>query len=180
MIAFALFFACSGDDGTEPTDTTDTTDTTSATAHTGLDTDTDTTETGATCVSGLTIGTGELAYEPLGAELTIVNGPQGGWHLLGGAQSCALDTGALATVAFTAVRVRDELVVGQSGPITKPLIPIDSCCGGVSDVFTFLMIDGESRPDQVLDGETVRFSVTLTLADGTEETDEAEVVLRNP
>jgi hypothetical protein len=171
VIAWALLAAgCSGDDGTDKSPPTRETATV-ATGDTGLED----TSTALVCEPDVHIGTGEQAYAPIDDELTIVSGPQGGWHVLGAARIC--DLGPTATVQFEATRLSDGLIVGRSGPVTKPLIPLDSCCYGVSDVFTYLNIDGEARPDLVLEGELVRFEVVVTLPDTSTRSDSVDTVL---
>ena len=111
MILVLALLACSGDGEDQSTDSP--VDTGTTPIGTDSRTDTATTPTGdtaPTCAPSVELGTGELAFEALTDRIDMINGPQGGWHVVTAARLC--DLGSDAVLSFSATRVTDELEVG--------------------------------------------------------------------
>lgn len=91
----ALLAACSGDGGTD---------------EGGSDAATTEPATGCAADLSVEIGTGALAYEPLedGDTVTIVHGPQGGWHI---------ETGAIVSATAQEVSILPRIVVPSLGDV---------------------------------------------------------------
>ena len=126
----------------------------------------------ATCrceQASLEIGTGEDLFEPLaeGADLMMVNGPQGGWHLLTAIQP--LNTRDVVSVNAQVFHDATDT------PVTTELVyrvqlvkdAAEPCVGGFPNMYLYLEpseMDGGAggTPPELLSCETLRIEMTLT------------------
>jgi hypothetical protein len=151
--------ACSGDD-----------------ADTGGTTSVGGCETGADPT--LVIGTGEQAYEPMRAEVGLVHGPQGGYHVL---------------IAFEATHLADGLIGGQlsgtlDGEVVATSAPwLELRCNPDTDtqqVWGQLLIYSngglEDLQPEDLDGQPTTIKATLTDVDGTAVSASVDTVIVDP
>ncbi len=120
------------------------------------------------------LGTGEWEWEALsdGDEIYVIQGPQGGWHLLGSVRTVGLVPGDPTSLGDP----ENPTTTFQVWVDGAPLVPnamyvqgLDSILGGVPPYthemigrFAILDITG----DDVLDGVEVEFGVTVVDVDG--------------
>jgi hypothetical protein len=140
---------------------------------TGEPPDTATHDTALTCPVEVQPGTGVDRFEPLGSELELVHGPQGGWHLVAAARWCGLPEPV--TVAVVATWVATGEVVGQTAPFAKTPVPDGACCFQVSDLWTYLLLDDGALAGPTLHGEAL--SLELTVVDGDDVAHEVSAVV---
>lgn len=174
MILALVLLACSGDGEDPPTDRSVDTATTPIGTDSRTDTATSPTgDTAPTCAPSVELGTGELAFETLTDRIDMINGPQGGWHVVTAVRIC--DLGSDAVLSFSATRMADELEVGGSGMVSRILVPDGDCCYVAVDVYTYLLVPGYDRPADALHDQQVRLDVDVTLPDKQVWTDSVEV-----
>jgi len=125
------------------------------------------------------LGTGEIEFLPLedGETLEIIQGPQGGFHLLGSIRTKGIEGGDRSnlespdnpTIRFDVHHEEASLIM--IGPITQGLdgAPIRELPFTHQMTGRFAILDIGS--DDVLDGETVDFSVSVLDTHGVEVTD---------
>ncbi len=129
------------------------------------------------------IGAGEQAFAPLsdGAVAPVILGPQGGYHIIGSVRIAGIepgDPGNLAdpdnpTTVFTVERGGTKIDSGGAS-YTQGLDPAE---GGQHEMVGRIVIL-DITSDAELDGETLRFVVTVTDSSGRTATDEVSVVAR--
>lgn len=143
----ALLCACSSADGQD-----------SASDGGGADCETD----DATAV----IGTGEYAWESLAAgdEITMVHGPQGGWHILGSVRIAAM---------YQNVEIHYTITDGPSGVVVSDnnyfvqQVPVDGCVGEVIGRYGYLndydeLVEGEAdTPWEILACHEVTMAMSI-------------------
>lgn len=127
----------------------------------------------------LQIGTGDQDFEPLsdGDDAVVIQGPQGGFHLLGSLRATGVEPGDTAnvfdennpTVHFT-VREGGERV-DASNAFIQGLDEAGRHTHEVIGRFVFLDI----QADEELVGSTLTFRVELTDVNGIELVDEVEL-----
>lgn len=128
------------------------------------------------------IGTGITAFEPLEelAELEIVFGQQGGYHLPGAVRTCNLADG-MHEIHFVAVDEESGLVVTdvRYARLTRP---DGRCCAYVADIVGYLYVPGETYldPSEFLDGNVVALTMTITDPEGHVATGSLRIVARDP
>ena len=83
------------------------------------------------------IGTGEYAWEPLepGDEITMVHGPQGGWHILGSARIGAMYDNV--EIHYTITDVPSGHVVSDNNYFVQQ-VSLDDCEGEVIGRYGYL------------------------------------------
>lgn len=124
-------------------------------------------------------GNGELSHAPLaeGADVRIVQGSQGAWHIFGSARVCGL--GTQVRMAMRVYDVETGEYVGGLGMDQAAyrglarLTPAEGDCATVAGVFGYLMDpmpvalrDGEAdRAPEVLSGCAVRLEMEFWTAD---------------
>lgn len=182
MVLWALL-ACT-DEAPGPDDTAPATSPEDRAGPTDTGTDT-ATETDPCTTPALAVGTGIDAYTPLtdGDPLTVVFGPQGGWHV---------DVGAEVFGVEQIVSIESELqwgaearsLTGTPLPQTLALVPSKPCGWSLFGQRAFLdpaLFDGDDAAGFVcgLEGQpgTLRLQVT-DVADAVTLDDEVAVVLR--
>jgi hypothetical protein len=123
------------------------------------------------------IGTGARQYEPLspGQRVPIIAGPQGGYHIWGGVAGSGFDP-VDATMEF--VLVLDGEVIGGTTYLDDLDERPDSGDPGADWRYEYAavaVIIRDEAPEDV-SGHTVTMAVRLTARDGTELTDNIDVV----
>ena len=112
------------------------------------------------------IGTGEYAWEPLsaGEEITMVHGPQGGWHILGSVRIAAM---------YQNVEIHYTITDGASGHVVSDndyfvqQVPVDGCEGEVIGRYGYLndyeiLVDGEAdTPWEILACHEVTMAMSI-------------------
>jgi hypothetical protein len=137
--------------------------------------DTDGTANGTGCAAPLAtvIGTGATAYEALadGASVTMVHGPQGGWHVETAAVVSASAQEVSVMPRITVPSLGDLQIAGEQQPQYLALADYDAsvCEGRFWGVRAFIdepdpAPDGVSRQEFIcsLEGVELEFSVTVT------------------
>lgn len=154
LALFALLAGCFGGDPPECADTWQDTG-----VQVGL------IEPDCRCDDGvLEIGTGELEYEPLadGADLEMVNGPQGGWHLLTAVHS--LNTRDVVTV--NAQVFHDETGEDVTSELIYRVQLVDqeeACAGDFPNMYLYILHEtGDPTPPERWSCEILRIEMTLT------------------
>lgn len=124
------------------------------------------------------IGGGERAFEPLdeGDALTMVHGPQGGWHVL--ASLRVRHTLDIVDIAYTIDVVPDGPRVSEQ-PYRVQLVDEGDCAGVYPGLYGYLdvtaLVDGESdTPPELLAGRTLRLTLSATDAEGRTASDTLE------
>lgn len=165
---------------------------------------TDTGSTGSECPDAplaMAVGTGEIAYEPLadGDEATIVQGPQGGWHLWTAASLTGV--GPQVSVVTSITVVENGLVVaapndgasGHDGPkyldLTVPgagTYDAGACSGTFFGQQTrmddFVAPDGGTLLDVIcaLNNRALDFAFTVTDVDSGDTVSDSVQVIGRP
>ncbi|MDP2307216.1 MAG: hypothetical protein Q8P18_14415 [Pseudomonadota bacterium] len=119
------------------------------------------------------VGGGSLAFEPVadGAEMTMVHGPQGGWHVLASARFSDVNpiVAIHYTVAVTSGAGAGQIVVDNE---YRVLIVEDVECGGYyPGMYGYLdvsaLADGElDTPPELLAGQDLLLRMDVTDLDG--------------
>ena len=135
------------------------------------------------------IGTGEIEFQPLddGDMLDIIQGPQGGFHLLGSLRVKGIEAGDRSdlespdnpTVIFAVDHEGVELIT--IGSITQGLnaAPLSQLPFTHQMTGRFAILD--IAADDELDGETVQFSVSVADSNGVEVFDSVTLnLIPNP
>jgi len=137
----------------------------------GDDDDDDTTTSGThvchTDPLALQVGTGIVMFEPLtqGAEVIIVHGPQGGWHIdIGGEVGGTTD---LIEISSVITRNSTGVVIAgdqQPSRIALPGWSSETCLGAFYGITTY--VDDDPATDQAyicgMEGETLTIELTVT------------------
>ncbi|MCB9793733.1 MAG: hypothetical protein H6741_13525 [Alphaproteobacteria bacterium] len=122
----------------------------------------------------LELGTGEIEWAPLvdGQELNVIQGPQGGFHVLASVRVGGVEAGdgddlgspLNPTVVFAALHGGEDITL--TGEYTQGLDEIVGDAPGYSHelIGRFLILDIEA--DDVLDGEDLEMQVTFTDVNG--------------
>jgi hypothetical protein len=126
----------------------------------------------------LEIGTGEQAFEPMPAALTLVHGPQGGFHVV---------------LAFEATGLDGELVGGEvtgaiDGAVVATSAPwLELACNPDTDTLQawgvlLIYSDGQAGDPtpEALDGQDTEVVATLTDAEGRSVTGVASTRIVDP
>ena len=121
-------------------------------------------DTAAACAASVELGTGVTDFAPIGDTLTVVHGPQGGWHATAAARWCGL--AAPVTASATAYWDAEAITVGQSPVYDKLPVPLDrdGCCFEMLDLTTYLLLPDGSLAGPALHNQSV--TLTLTVVDG--------------
>jgi len=140
-------------------------------------------DTGSTdigCAPEVVIGTGEDAFLelPSGSELTMIHGPQGGWHML-----------ASVRVAGTSpeVHIQYEIVHEETGSLVSnnsynlALQMEDDCRGAYVGMYGILdigpLVEGDlDTPPEILDGDLLRIRMDVQDVDFVQISGEVQVV----
>lgn len=132
----------------------------------------------------LEVGTGKSGYVPLedGDPVTMVHGPQGGWHVETGGR---LLNSEREIAIYPSIRSEDLEVTGDQQPAYQALADYEetTCEGVFYGVRTFVEATRDSGPTGLdfvcaLAGRTVTFALTTEdLSTGRQETAEVDVVL---
>ncbi|HHO49495.1 MAG TPA: hypothetical protein ENK18_01165 [Deltaproteobacteria bacterium] len=197
MLWSVLFWSCTGsstdDQVTKLVDTPSPTGDSGPTVETGpVTTTSDTGGTSDPCPApALEIGNGAVEHTPLqkGAEVTIVHGSQGGWHIE--ISGRITGTGELVGISSSVVRVSDGVqLAGEQPPWYVELLPLptDACArefAGLQSLIDDLPLPPEFAGYQEficsLDGEALELSssvVDLTTATGVDPIPDAEASIQ--
>lgn len=121
--------------------------------------------------ASVTIGTGEFVWEDLGddAPLTMVHGPQGGWHMLGSARVCG--TRSVVTIHFTITHDESETIVSDNTYRVALVSDPGGCCGHYPGMYGFLgvqeLAEGElNTPPELLACAPVTLKMEVTDSGG--------------
>ena len=121
-------------------------------------------------VATAVVGTGEYAWESLSAgdEVTMVHGPQGGWHILGSVRIDAM---------YENVEIHYTITDGPSGVVVSDnnyfvqQVPVDGCEGEVIGRYGYLndydeLVEGDAdTPWEILACHEV--TMTMSVVDHT-------------
>ena len=132
------------------------------------------------------VGTGEQAFEPIGdgATLHFIQGPQGGFHVLGSVRVRGIDPGNTADLRDdrnpeTIFRVwRDGSRIDvDAAHFVRGLPALDDSPGWFGLVGRFVILD--IATGDALVGASIRLEVEITAADGT-RVEDARMVTAQP
>ncbi len=111
----------------------------------------------------LEIGTGAQEYEALraGDSVTMVHGPQGGWHMLGSVRLHNMDQ--IVEIHFTITDVDSGVVVSDNS-YRVALVMDEECAGYFPGMYGYVFVDeledGEAdTPPELLAYHTVRMEM---------------------
>jgi hypothetical protein len=117
------------------------------------------------------IGTGEFAWEDLDddAPLTMVHGPQGGWHMLGSARVCGSRN--VVTIHFTITHDASGTIVSDNTYRVALVDDPSGCCGHYPGMYGFLgvqeLAEGEmDTPPELLACAPVTLKMEVTDSGG--------------
>jgi hypothetical protein len=126
------------------------------------------------------VGTGSAQFESLadGDPVTMVHGPQGGWHMLGSVRVHNMTT--IVEIAFT-VKVEASGVQVGGGSLYVQLVAEDECVGYFPGMYAYLnvteLVDGDrDTPPELLAYEPVVMDAVVTGQDGTVASGEVRVI----
>lgn len=112
------------------------------------------------------VGTGERSFEPLaeGAEVVMVHGPQGGWHMLGSARLTGL--GEVVRIHYTITDLDSGVVVSDNNYRVALLMEDDGVRGYYPGMYGYLDVaaleSGElDTPPELLAGHRVRMRMEV-------------------
>lgn len=128
------------------------------------------------------IGTGQDAFEPLadGDEVPVIQGPQGGFHILGAFYATGIEPGDPndlshpdnPTGEFRVFEGERRVDISDASRFTQGLEPIGDGFGTVGRLVVLDIAD-----DAELDGASVRFEVSVEDVDGHAASDEVALTL---
>jgi len=132
--------------------------------------------------AGVELGTGDLDFEPLldGQDVYVVQGPQGGYHILGSARLAGVDAGDPDDLASS----HNPHTVFQVVARGAQLAPAASYVQGydpVPDAYMLYEMVGrlvilDISSDAELDQVPITLSVSVSTADGYELSDQLDLV----
>lgn len=134
---------------------------------------------------GLTIGTGEYEWEDLseGDEVTMVHGPQGGWHMLGSARID--NTDSVVRIRFNIWLKESGLVISENN-YTVQMIRDQDCSGYYPGMYGYINYkefreDDDDLPPTMYGYQTVVMEMQATdLEDRTASTTLEVVAVPDP
>lgn len=113
------------------------------------------------------VGTGVDRFEPLAedADVDVINGPQGGWHVLGAVRTWGM--GEVARVDWTLDRASDGARVGDLLYTVATTPTPRACSREFAGLFGVLSLDGVPHdegdtPADAVDGERLVSTMTVT------------------
>lgn len=113
------------------------------------------------------VGTGEDGFEPIedGAPITMVHGPQGGWHMLGSVQTSHLSQ--IVQVHFTVEHLASGVIIADNTYRVATIYDEAACSGVYPGMYGYLSVgeleDGElDTPPELLSYESVEFCMEAT------------------
>ena len=124
------------------------------------------------CERGMTleVGQGESAFEPFQdpPTVTMVHGPQGGWHVLASVR--AQPVGAIADIVYTISDVASGVQV-SSNRYAVAMVPEGDCGGSFPGMYGFLDVSGLEQgeldtPPELLSDHDLLLSVELMDEEG--------------
>jgi hypothetical protein len=125
------------------------------------------------------IGDGQPVFTPLipGQEVTIVHGPQGGWHVLASIQLANMIP--FVTVEYTVDTIPDLTRVSYN--LYNIQIDWADCVGELVNIFGYLEVsaleEGDlDTPPELLVGRTIRLTMKVTDVEGRTATASIDVV----
>lgn len=126
------------------------------------------------------IGSGESSFEEVadGDGLTMVHGPQGGWHML--ASVWAENVEQIVEIEFT-ITVKSTGAVVSDNSYRVALVTDGECGGYFPGMYGYLSVDeiadGElDTPPELLSYETMVLAMTVTDGEGRTASTELEVL----
>ena len=128
----------------------------------------------------LELGTGSDTFETLadGQQLTMVHGPQGGWHMLGSGR--VTNTRDVVGFLYTIEAVESGVQVSWNQYYVQ-LASVGDCTGAYPGMYGYLdvaaLADGDAdTPPEILAGQEMRLDLTVTDPDGRTATDSRTVI----
>lgn len=116
------------------------------------------------------IGSGESEWSALsdGDAVTMVHGPQGGWHMLGSVWATNVDQ--IVEIDFT-ITVEETGALVSDNSYRVALVPEDDCAGYFPGMYGYLAVSGLAEgtldtPPELLSYQNVVMAMTVTDADG--------------
>jgi hypothetical protein len=118
------------------------------------------------------VGTGSSAFEPLaaGSAVTMVHGPQGGWHMLGSLRAVGFEY--IVSVVYTIEHVPSGVRVSNNVYRVGMLYDEPTCTGEYPGMYGYLsvteLVDGElDTPPELMADDPLR--LCLAVDDGTKQ-----------
>ncbi len=131
----------------------------------------------------VTIGGGESSWEPLddGSELTMVHGPQGGWHMLGSVRTQGMDAIIAVEYVITADEHDGAVISDNFYRVQSLTDPDDETVHTYPGMYGYLTVDeladGElDTPPELLSWQDVTLTMTVTDDSGRTASDTLQVV----
>ena len=126
----------------------------------------------------IVLGTGEVEWEELGDDISVIMGPQGGYHILGSVRARGILAGDPEnlgdpnnpTTHFEVLHEGIDLVISSDYVQGLAATPSSVEHWDVEMIGRFAILGIDS--DQSLDGESLLFRVSVSTADGVELSDE--------
>lgn len=122
------------------------------------------------------VGGGALAFEPVaeGAELTMVHGPQGGWHVLASARFTGVNP--IVSIHYTIAAGSAEGPIVADNTYRVQIVQDVECGGYYPGMYGYLdvraLLDGErDTPPELLAGEPLFLTLATTDLEGRVATD---------
>ena len=129
------------------------------------------------------VGTGNVAREVLseGAQVTMVHGPQGGWHMLGSVRTWGMDP--LIDIHFTIRALEQDDALISDGLYHVKSVPdaLDGSAFCFPGMYGFLAVESLAQapldtPPELLSWQRVAMRMDVTDALGRAAWDEVEVI----
>ena len=128
------------------------------------------------------LGDGEPEWTPLSAgdEVTMVHGPQGGWHVLGSLKTYSI--AQVVTVHFTAIALdQGGLTVADDEYRVAMIMDDETCSGNYHGMYGYLdvseLAEGDAdTPPELLAGQQLRLAMAVEDSDGREVSAEIDVI----
>jgi hypothetical protein len=121
--------------------------------------------------ASLAVGTGDIDFRALtaGDGVTMIHGPQGGWHMLGSVQVTGMTP--IIRVVFEVTHQRTAHVVASNTYQVQTIYEAETCTGVYPGMYGYLEVDGivngeADTPPELMAGDLVDFCMSAEDEDG--------------
>jgi hypothetical protein len=128
---------------------------------------------GRTCLEGdpsLVLGTGETEWRDLSEEasITMVHGPQGGWHILTSLR--LVEMGVIVNIVTQLTDISSGVEISHN-QYTLQSTPNNDCFAEIVGLYSYLDVsaladEDNHTPPALLDGHELALEVSVTASDG--------------